>query len=451
MINGSVLLFFRMDRVTRDILVQAAFLSLIVVAIILLIDPSFDFLLKSEGSQPGVNDGDSLSASSGIRLRSEVIENSEVRHSIRILEMDTHDPGYYITVIKANNHISGIESIAGMKDRYESHTGDIVMGIINGNYWRAYSYNPIGPVVHNGEVVFLSTIRHWTSALFDEHNRLYIDTFKLEGILRTAGNDIFRIYNVNLRLKKEGIIVYNQYSGGSVPSVTDAQAKAKARKAHTDIKRAKKLLLAQTNETGRRKLCCLYLKEPALNREFSVVVVSVADSGYCKVPQGGCIISLGTDFDFSKMPRVGDTLHIAYRTNIHRDVVFFNGLCGSPRIVRNGSALPELETENLKKKKFIEQTMRRTAVGTNKDKTKVFFVVVETGRKGKSMAGASLYDLAFIMKSLGAWDAVNLDGGSSTAMMAFDENHNSLFRISGTRLSVTAAMVKRASHTKLTQ
>jgi exopolysaccharide biosynthesis protein len=49
------------------------------------------------------------------------------------------------------------------------------------------------------------------------------------------------------------------------------------------------------------------------------------------------------------------------------------------------------------------------------------------------------------MKSLGAWDAVNLDGGSSTAMLAFDENKNSLFRISGTRLSVTAAMVKKTS------
>ena len=86
--------------------------------------------------------------------------------------------------------------------------------------------------------------------------------------------------------------------------------------------------------------------------------------------------------------------------------------------------------------------MRRASVGTNKDKTKVCFVVFETGRKGDSTRGASLYDLAHIMKSLVAWDAVNLDGGSSTAMLAFDEHRKSLFRISGTRLPVTAPMGK---------
>jgi hypothetical protein len=431
-----------MKRTTRDIMVQSVLVGLVLIIGVLIINPSIDFF--GQDTYP-TDSTDIVVAQSNepVRLVSREVENSEVRHSVKVLELTTNNPDYYITVIKAGNLISGIESIYNMREKFQSKTGHTVMGIINGNYWRAYSYNPIGPVIHNGEVVYLSTIKHWTSALFDEQNRLYIDTFKLDGVVRTKTDHIYRIYNVNLRLKKEGNIVYNSFAGKIVPHVTDAQARARARKSKMDVAKARKYLIEQTNELPRKKLICRYLAKPAVNREFPVLVQSVINNGFSPVPDSGCIISIGSDYESALTPREGDTLYITYRTHIHSNVAFVNGICGSPRIVREGQALPELETEKLKNKKFIEQTMRRTAIGTNRDKTKVYFVVVETGRKGNNTRGASLYDLANIMKSLGAWDAVNLDGGSSTAMLAFDENKNSLFRISGTRLSVAAAMVKK--------
>ncbi len=431
-----------MNRAARDIIMQSILAGAVLTLVTLLFLPSVDLPVHTAGSPIPSKERDSAS-SMPVRLFGEIVENADVRHSVKVLELSTNNPDYYITVLKADGLISGIESIYNMKDRYQDSTGHTILGIINANYWRAYSYNPIGPVIQDGEVVYLSTIKHWTSALFDEKNRLYIDSFKLDGVIKTEKGRIFRVYNVNLRRQKEGIIIYNRFAGKIVPYVTDAQARARARKSRTDEAKAKKFLIGQTNEVDRVKLICKYLSHPAVNREFRVVVESVQESGFCRMPVKGCIISLGSDFDLSKIPRTGDTLIIAYRTHIYDNIVFVNGICGSPRIVREGNAMPELEAEKLKNKKFIETTMRRTAVGTNKDKTKVYFVVVETGRKGNSTRGASLYDLAHIMKSLGACDAVNLDGGSSTAMLAFDENRKSLFRISGTRLSVAAAMVKK--------
>ncbi|MBX7098112.1 MAG: phosphodiester glycosidase family protein [Myxococcaceae bacterium] len=56
----------------------------------------------------------------------------------------------------------------------------------------------------------------------------------------------------------------------------------------------------------------------------------------------------------------------------------------------------------------------RTAVGLSKDKKKVYMVVVD-GRSSSS-AGMTCTELAALMASFGAYDAVNLDGGGSSDM-----------------------------------
>ena len=56
----------------------------------------------------------------------------------------------------------------------------------------------------------------------------------------------------------------------------------------------------------------------------------------------------------------------------------------------------------------------RTAVGVSRDGHTVFLVVVD-GRRGGSR-GLNLYELADFLADIGAHDAVNLDGGGSSAM-----------------------------------
>ena len=63
----------------------------------------------------------------------------------------------------------------------------------------------------------------------------------------------------------------------------------------------------------------------------------------------------------------------------------------------------------------------RTAIGFDKNKKIVTMVVVDGRQKGYS-EGVSLYELAEIMKSCGCFEAINLDGGGSSIMIA---NENS--------------------------
>lgn len=83
---------------------------------------------------------------------------------------------------------------------------------------------------------------------------------------------------------------------------------------------------------------------------------------------------------------------------------------GRPILVREGAvdqaALDTFETAN--------QRQPRTAIGLSADARTAILVVVD-GRR-RSSRGATLYELARLMVELGSHDALNLDGGGSSAM-----------------------------------
>ena len=61
----------------------------------------------------------------------------------------------------------------------------------------------------------------------------------------------------------------------------------------------------------------------------------------------------------------------------------------------------------------------RTAVGISNDGQFLYLVVLDGRQKGNS-EGATTAETAEWMRSFGAWDALNLDGGGSTAMVVSD-------------------------------
>ena len=89
---------------------------------------------------------------------------------------------------------------------------------------------------------------------------------------------------------------------------------------------------------------------------------------------------------------------------------------GWPRILRNGASVAALApaTEGTISRN-AEVRHPRTAVGFSRDSTTLFLVTVD-GRSTTSV-GMTLVELATLMQELGAWDALNFDGGGSTTMV----------------------------------
>jgi hypothetical protein len=89
---------------------------------------------------------------------------------------------------------------------------------------------------------------------------------------------------------------------------------------------------------------------------------------------------------------------------------------GWPRILRDGenvaSEAPVVEGTISRN---AEARHPRTSIGFSRDSTTLFLLTVD-GRSARS-PGLTLVELANLMRALGAWNAMNFDGGGSTTMV----------------------------------
>ena len=85
---------------------------------------------------------------------------------------------------------------------------------------------------------------------------------------------------------------------------------------------------------------------------------------------------------------------------------------GVPQLIKNGRIDITWEQEKTTKA-FVETRHPRTAVAKLKDGK---FLMITVDGRSESSGGIGLQDLAEYLLSLGAVDAMNLDGGGSTTM-----------------------------------
>jgi exopolysaccharide biosynthesis protein len=134
-----------------------------------------------------------------------------------------------------------------------------------------------------------------------------------------------------------------------------------------------------------------------------------------QLTQGGALVASGTRQSELSQFRPGTTVrailglrpsHPTLRTVIG----------GWPRIVVNGKSVAHA-ADPLEGTfpRFSAVRHPRTAIGFSRDSSRVFLVAVD-GRR-ESGVGMSLVELARLMLTLGAFEAINLDGGGSTTMV----------------------------------
>jgi len=89
---------------------------------------------------------------------------------------------------------------------------------------------------------------------------------------------------------------------------------------------------------------------------------------------------------------------------------------GWPRILRDGvNVVGDAATVEGTISRNAEMKHPRTAVGFSRDSSTLYLLAVD-GRSQRSV-GVTLDELASLMRRLGAWNAMNFDGGGSTTMV----------------------------------
>jgi len=153
------------------------------------------------------------------------------------------------------------------------------------------------------------------------------------------------------------------------------------------------------------------------------------------IPDGSMVVSAsGTIANYMSLNIcINDTIKILL--NILPSVSMLKEMMGGhPIVIRDGFSV-SMDPNN----SFIYTRHPRTAVGINKDTTKLFLVTVD-GRQASSL-GMNLYELADLMLQIGVYQGINLDGGGSTTMVIRNEVVNSPSDASGERPVSNALLV----------
>ncbi len=109
---------------------------------------------------------------------------------------------------------------------------------------------------------------------------------------------------------------------------------------------------------------------------------------------------------------VSDTVLLTMHLLAAGDIAIGEAVGGRPLLVTDSAVTGDVETEGNPGFRGLNP---RSAVGMNRQGTRLWFAVIDGRRPGYSM-GMTLRQTAELMRALGAWRALNLDGGGSSAL-----------------------------------
>lgn len=334
----------------------------------------------------------------GIKYHS-VYKTSTGPYNIKILEIDITHPKNKIKTVLAKDVLgTGFEKTSSMAKR-SSRSGHIVIGAVNADFFGINDpYNPytflIGSMIKDNEYTF-GRVSQRPSFAVDTSRRLIIDDIGFSAVIKTKQGYVKGISSLNDTVRSNSLVIFNKYFGNSTKTNNEVT--------EIKLKRLTPLIIGDSIKFVVRA------KNIGIgNMTFEKDEYVLAGNGTSKSFLDSSIL-------------VNDTITLIFNTNPFRGNIFtMTG--GGPTLIINGVIQDGLQTA----------VHPRTAVGFNYDSTKLFFVTVD-GRQPGFSVGMSLPELANYMKSIGCYNAVNLDGGGSTTMVVRNKVVNSPSDAAGER------------------
>ena len=252
---------------------------------------------------------------------------------------------------------------------------------INGTYF-AYTGRPLGSLLIDKELVS-TPIYDRTALIIDDDHKTYIDTVLVDCYFLSAGGVKYAIGGVNQGRDPDATVLYTPAWGEQTGTGNDG-----------------------------------------IELIVSGSVVKEIKPGNAAIPQDGYVISLCG----APVQSVSDNVKVGDKIDMHIKVIPYSTspatirhmISGGPRLVKEGIVYVSKNEEKFKSD-IATGRAARTAVGITKD-GQLLLVTVDglprekSARDDRSSIGVTLEELAELMINLGAVEAMNLDGGSSTTM-----------------------------------
>lgn len=323
----------------------------------------------------------------------------------------------------AGGTITGRERTSSIARRH-SRLNDSVLVAINADFFDLETGEVENNQVAGGEVVRATSLTDSPHDVFDNvHSQIAVtadgrpllERFRFRGNALLPDGMAVRIDRMNSEDDSAAVVLYTGVHDSPTPSIADG--------AHFDLS-----FLFARGDTA------VY------------VVAEATGGGGVAIPAGGAVLAASGDAAAALRRALsqGDTLRtpLGFEPD-HGPIRTLVG--GWPRIVRHGvNVAMDADSVEGTFPRFSRERHPRTAVGFSRDSTILYLVAVD-GRQDSS-AGMTLDEVAGFMLEIGAYHALNLDGGGSTMLVVRDEVVNSPSDAQGERTVGNALLVHRRGH-----
>ena len=342
---------------------------------------------------------------------------------LHVLEIDLRHAELAIRGVRACDRLFGRERPSAIARRLRAEGIDVV-AVMNADFFdlRGGTGATESNVIVDGEIVKAVTITDSPFDAFDNvHSQFGITTarvpvlerFQLQGTVRTPSGEW-------------PLLAVNAIASGGLSLLTRWSDSLVVRTAPLDD--AVRIPLLKVGGKG----------DTAFYRVDSTAKTGVPTIGSEHI---SVLVGNGPARSHVERLRPGDRVNIIARFSPHRGTM--RTLVGGwPRIIEGGQNIA-LRADSIEgtAPAFSRARHPRTAIGISRDSATVYLVVVD-GRQ-QSSVGMTLEELANSMIVLGAFEALNLDGGGSTTLVVRDSIVNAPSDPNGERPVGNAIVVTR--------
>ncbi len=305
---------------------------------------------------------------------------------VNIIRADLAQPGISVRTAVGSERItsSGKQAVSSM-------TGTAVVGI-NADYFNMGGFrDPVNLCIRDGELLSEPGYNR-TVIGFLEDNRVLMGVPEWRGFLTLADGTRLDIKGIDRSRNSGERILYSHNMGKSTRS----------KYAAVDV------VLRPEDGDGSLRLCG--------GRSLKVEDIKRA-SVDTPIPEGCFVLSAGSELgeELLRLLKTGDTAALTLELSGEWSRVR-NAVGGGPVLVRRGAVYITGEKEGFKPDILVGRAPR-SAVGVSAD-GKTLIIMSVDGRQ-KHSGGATLNELAQQMVKAGAYNAMNLDGGGSTALSVY--------------------------------
>jgi len=299
----------------------------------------------------------------------------------------------------ANDEVKTVEDMMSLVKRKN------VIAAINANFFAAYSdFTPVGAIAHNGE--YLWRTYYGTSVGISDNNEVVFHTNDFKGKAKLFINFVEQsdyTWYINREDFRRDTIIFNN-----------------------------------------RRI------SPISVNKGAVVVVKdgfVSEVKYApidvEVPEKGFVLCFNMDVTpalqelINNKYKIGHQIYYEYIDDRYGfiDVKKYGEIItAGPRLLVDGNIEVDPLAEGFTEKKIVEYRAQRSALGLTEDNRMLMVTV----------SNVTIYELAEIMKQLGAYQAMNLDGGASSGLYA----NGRLITAPGRKLSTFLTVIYRQPEQK---